>query len=425
MRPILRWCLLFVPASLPQPLEAAVAQVRGWNDLDAARLTAAERAEWLVGLRQLIDAAEGVFTDVLEAFDANGDGDVLHAARSTASWLQGALHLAAGDASRRVHVARSSVATLAQPRAMLSDGTITFDQVCAVQHAIRPVPVERRDEAVALLSDLATRVDAGRLRVAGRALRHTIDPDGTLDAARHQFDRRYLELSPLMDGMTAVEGLLDPEATAVVTSALAPFLVPTGPDDTRTAAQRRADGLVELANTATASGELPVLSGVTACVDVVVSLPALLGEAGAAPARAPGCPGGDALLTREAAQRITCSAQVRRILVDAAGVPVDVGRSQRLFTASQRRALAVRDDGCRFPGCGRPARYTDAHHVKSWLCGGPTDLANGVLVCRHHHRALHEGGWRIEPADAATGANADLVFAGPRGQMLPSPVRGP
>lgn len=401
-----------------------LAEVRTWRELDPTALQPAERAEWLAGLRQVIDAAETTFTDVLAAFDADGDGDQLHAARSTVSWLQGALHLAPGDASQRVRVARASH-ELDAPLTMLRDGRVTFDQVCAVQSGVRHVPLEQRSAAVTLLTDLATKVDAGRLRVAGRALRHAVDPDGALDAARDQFQRRYLELSPLLDGMTAVDGLLDAEATAALTQAMAPFLVPAGPEDERTAAQRRADGLVEVAYAALSSGQLPTLSGAPAALEVIAPLPALLGVSGASPARLLGCPGGDALLTHEALARLACDGTIRRVLVDASGVPLDVGRRMRLFSPAQRRALAVRDEGCRFPGCGRPARYTDAHHVRSWLTGGDTDLHNGVLVCRHHHRALHEGGWRIEPMDRARGANAELVFAGPRGQRLPSPVRGP
>jgi hypothetical protein len=424
LRRCLWWCPLYVPNSLPQPLSAVRTQVRAWRDLDASALTAGERAEWLAGLRQVIDAAEGAFTDVLSVFDAHGDGEVLHAARSTSSWLQGALHLAPGDASRRVRVARA-VAELGAPLDLMHDGQVTFDQLCAMQSAVRHVPGQQREQAVALLTDLATRVDAGRLRVAGRALRHAVDPDGALDEARDQFERRYLELSPLLDGMTAVDGLLDAEATAVLTEALAPFLVPAGPDDDRTAAQRRADGLVEVAASALRSGELPTLSGAAAEVQITVSLPALLGLPGASPARIPGCPGGDALLTKDAVARLGCDGSLRRVLLDANGVPLDVGRRMRLFTPALRRALALRDGGCRFPGCGRPARYTDAHHVQSWLTGGLTDRANGVLLCRHHHRAVHEDGWQIRAVDQTAGANGELVFAGPREQRMSSPVRGP
>jgi hypothetical protein len=76
--------------------------------------------------------------------------------------------------------------------------------------------------------------------------------------------------------------------------------------------------------------------------------------------------------------------------------PLDVGRASRVVTPAQRRALAVRDRGCRFPGCDHPPIWCDAHHWRRhWLDGGATDLDELVLLCRRHHRAVHEGGWRI------------------------------
>jgi hypothetical protein len=73
-----------------------------------------------------------------------------------------------------------------------------------------------------------------------------------------------------------------------------------------------------------------------------------------------------------------------------------VGREQRLFTARQRIALAARDGGCRWPGCDRPPSWTEAHHIRHWKRDhGPTDIVNGILLCRHHHLLLHDNGWEI------------------------------
>jgi len=77
--------------------------------------------------------------------------------------------------------------------------------------------------------------------------------------------------------------------------------------------------------------------------------------------------------------------------------PLEVGRATRVVSAAQRAALAVRDGGCRFPGCDRPPAWCEAHHLRHWLHGGATDLANLVLLCRAHHRAVHEGGQRLHP----------------------------
>ena len=75
--------------------------------------------------------------------------------------------------------------------------------------------------------------------------------------------------------------------------------------------------------------------------------------------------------------------------------PLEVGRATRVIQPAQRAALAVRDGGCVFPHCQRPLAWCDAHHLRHWLHGGPTDLANLALLCRAHHRAVHEGGWQL------------------------------
>jgi hypothetical protein len=80
---------------------------------------------------------------------------------------------------------------------------------------------------------------------------------------------------------------------------------------------------------------------------------------------------------------------------------LEVGRATRVVSAAQRTALAVRDGGCRSPGCDRPPAWCEAHHLRHWLHGGATDLGNLVLLCRAHHRAVHEGGHhlhRLQPA---------------------------
>jgi hypothetical protein len=104
-------------------------------------------------------------------------------------------------------------------------------------------------------------------------------------------------------------------------------------------------------------------------------------------------PGSQATLT----DRLQAAARrLPPVLGGAPTQPLDVGRTTRVVQPAQRTALAVRDGGCVFPGCDRPLAWCEAHHLVHWLDGGPTDLANLVLVCRAHHRAVHEGGWRLQ-----------------------------
>ena len=93
--------------------------------------------------------------------------------------------------------------------------------------------------------------------------------------------------------------------------------------------------------------------------------------------------------------------------------PLELGRANRVVSSAQRSALVVRDGGCVFPGCDRPQEWCEGHHLRHWLAGGPTDLDNLVLLCRAHHRAVHEGGWRLR--------------RDPDGQMtaIPPPQRQP
>jgi hypothetical protein len=95
------------------------------------------------------------------------------------------------------------------------------------------------------------------------------------------------------------------------------------------------------------------------------------------------------------AGRLQAAALLPPVLGGAPTQPLAVGRTSRVVQPGQRAALAVRDGGCGFPGCARPLAWCEAHHLRHWLHGGPTDLANLALVCRAHHRAVHEGGWRL------------------------------
>lgn len=124
---------------------------------------------------------------------------------------------------------------------------------------------------------------------------------------------------------------------------------------------------------------------------------------------------------------LACDCTIVRMVLDAAGVPIDLGRERRLVSPHQRRALVQRDGGCVFPGCDRPPRWCDAHHILPWEHGGPTDLHNLVLLCRHHHRAMHQRDPWIVRIDPTTGRPAVNRPDGttPRPLGLPPPRGAP
>jgi len=121
-------------------------------------------------------------------------------------------------------------------------------------------------------------------------------------------------------------------------------------------------------------------------------------------------------------QRLACDASIVRVLLGSDSAVIDVGRARRLPAGPTRRALRARDRGCVWPGCDRPASWTQAHHLVHWGRDGATDLANLVLLCYRHHFRVHEGGWRLVRTDEG----AILTIPPPLPRYLPHPrARGP
>ncbi len=118
-------------------------------------------------------------------------------------------------------------------------------------------------------------------------------------------------------------------------------------------------------------------------------------------------------LPLETIKRLTCDCSLVAVVEDERGKPLDVGRKQRVVSTPLRRALWARDRGCTFPGCHRK-RYVDGHHIRHWASGGETTVENTTLMCRLHHRLLHEGGFRMRRA-----ADGELHFTRADGRAIP------
>lgn len=100
-------------------------------------------------------------------------------------------------------------------------------------------------------------------------------------------------------------------------------------------------------------------------------------------------------LTRAAAEHLLCDSALTAVLFDGKGTLLDANDAAEQWSRKQRRAIAARDGGCVFPGCGRPPRHCDIHHLRHRSRGGPTRTGNGAMLCRFHHRLLHHHGWRL------------------------------
>jgi hypothetical protein len=283
-------------------------------------------------------------------------------------------------------------------------------------------------EAEPVLLEAARRLDPPRLRQVIGHLGLVADPEAADQQTQRRHGRRGLRLASTLDGMVAVNGLLEAEAGQTLLAALEPLARPATAQDTRSGGQRQADALTELARRSLEGGRLPQTGGVRPQLMVVVDLDSLqgrnplggdIGLGGLDPAgcRRLAC---DSALTRvlitrhptphhnpcpqdhaapgggELAARLQrAAALLPPVLGGAPSQPLDVGRTTRVVQPAQRAALAVRDGGCVVPGCARPLSWCEAHHLWHWLDGGPTDLANLVLLCRAHHRAVHDGGWQL------------------------------
>jgi HNH endonuclease len=110
---------------------------------------------------------------------------------------------------------------------------------------------------------------------------------------------------------------------------------------------------------------------------------------------------------RTTAERLACDCSVGRVVMRGDSEILDLGRQTGLVTTAQRRALVHRDRQCAFPGCDRPPRWCDAHHLVPWQHGGSTDPDNLVLLCRRHHVLCHEGGWRLAAAPTVRRSRPD------------------
>jgi hypothetical protein len=262
----------------------------------------------------------------------------------------------------------------------------------------------------------AKELSVGRFRNFCYHQRHADDPEGYAAEQAACVEARSLTLTSGESGMVWVRGVLDPEGGAVLRTALEPLAKPTGKGDDRKLGRRLADALVELAGHSLDEGLVPRRGSQRPHLQVTTTLETLLQRAGA--------PAADLELSipisAASTERLACDCNVTRILLGADSQVIDVGRSKRVISPAQRRALHVRDKGCRWPGCDRPASYTSGHHIVNWIKGGSTDLDNLTLLCRRHHWLVHEGKWQLVKTD-----DGQMLAVPPQMDLFQQLARGP
>jgi hypothetical protein len=367
--------------------------------------------EEIVVLAAHIDAAEHRLLVLVAEFDRLR-GWVLGGHRSCAHWLAFRTGIDMGAARERVRAARVLV-DLPETSASMSRGELSFSAV----RALTRVATAENEADLLKLARGCTTAQLERM-VRGFKLGSRQDE---VDRERERHDSRTLSVFPDDEGMYVVKGRLTPEVGALMMRAIEAagdalyrergeksVSAGTFPE---AAAQRRADALGLVAERALAAGfgEAP-LSGTRAeRYQVLLHVDAETlreeGELGQSELE------DGTRASAETSRRLSCDAAVVAVGHGPNGSVLSVGRKTRTISPALHRALEARDRGCRFPGCG--LRFTDAHHVRHWADGGETSLGNLLLLCSHHHRLLHEEGWKVE----GWGRERQPAFIDRRGQV--------
>lgn len=364
-------------------LKAAVDEWAAWiRQADGEVL-----AEGLIQTREAgIDPLEAAFATGVRRFDKSGEYKA-DGALSLIAWLRWKCKLSGGAALERVEIARQ-LEKLPQTQAAFASGTLGFQHVAVLARTAEHVGAAAVRKNEASLLQTAQTMDPGQFVTVAKNFEHRVDAAGALAEANRAYERRYLHIGEPQDGLVRLDGVLDAEGGATLRAALQPFMKPVK-DDQRSFGQRSVDALMELcrqgsASSRAGSGPRPQLI-IRATVDTLAGIP--------------GAPAGEleggGTVPAETVQRFACDSAISRI-TGQGELDQELNHASRTLPASTRRALEARDRHCVFPGCGRPVNWCDGHHLVWWTRGGATALPNLALLCRPHHRMVHEEGWSLQ-----------------------------
>ena len=371
------------------------------NDLLRQRLIQRRR---VIDLQELAFAREAAELAASDAWDE--DGSV-----SAVDWIRFTCHMTAGAAANAIAVGEALPRLLESHQAVV-DGEIGFAHLAVMARTAEALG-ERFDEKV--LVEKAKESSPGKFFYICHHARHAADPKTYAAEQAEQVEQRRLKLSTWMDGSLLISGQLDLIGGAAVLAAFAPLARRSGAHDHRDQEQRNADALVEVCMHSLDSGLIPQRASQRTHLQVTTSLETLLAL--------PGAPAAEMEhslpISSRTVERLACDCSVTRILLDSESMVIDVGRAKRTISGPQRKALNVRDKHCVWPGCERPASWTEGHHLVHWLHGGGGDLPNLALLCHRHHWLVHEGGWQI-----VRGEDGRMLTVPPL-VSFGSPARGP
>jgi hypothetical protein len=389
-----------------RPLALLQAGLAGLAGTDVAGMSDAQVHDEVAALLVCVNQLDAVLAERLGSFDSRGLSDS-DAVRTTLSWLRIYARMTAPTASRvlrRARLLRDLPALAAAARA----GAVSAEHLAPVLRLVKEVGIAAVRDFDGVLAGVCGKATPLEVAATCQRIYAYLNPDGKPPDPDEDFERRELSLRP-HGSMLQIRGLLDPEAGAAVSTVIDALMRPPSPTDERTAPQRRADALADLARGAIARGAVPSVGGVRPSIGILVTPQTLIGTTKPSGPSTPDETERPWLtwmgeIPPELAQRIACDGDVWRIAMDpGSGLPLDVGRAHRLVPSWMRKALHARDRTCRWPGCDVPAAWTDAHHVVPWYRGGTTAIDQLTSLCRYHHVLVHEGKWRLR-LDKTTGA---------------------
>jgi len=233
--------------------------------------------------------------------------------------------------------------------------------------------------------------------VFARMVALTCDPDGKLDE-RNPTEKVELTIGArnATTGLSTLKGKLDDLGVELLAQAIdglaAPQPAADGTPDPRTPAVRRGQALKEMLRRYLDLGDAPVQGGERPHVTVTIDLQDLKNSVGAAMLEHGGP------VSAGEARMLACDARIVPAVLGGPSQVLDVGAASRSFPVAISRAITLRDRGCTWPGCDRPAGWCDRHHLTHWVNDGPTSYENGCLLCPHHHAEIHRGHWLVRMA---------------------------
>jgi hypothetical protein len=394
---------------------AAIAAAAPFWSLDAFELSEPARVDALLAVQQLQAWADAQQVRLLAAM-CPPDADEL-TRDLVATEVGCALRLPPATVDIRLRVAEALVSRLPATLALLEAGAITARHAGVLVEAVAPLSDELAARVEARVLERAATQTAAAFRASVHRAVLAVDARSAEERNRVAVEDRRVCMRPVADGMAELWALLPADGAAAVMNTLNAVAASKGPGETRTADQRRADALVDLAADALAAGRLPSQQGRRPAIQVTVAATTLLGLDDE-PGELEGYGAIPAGLARALAADPTGT--WRRLVTDPAGRLLDYG--QRTYRPPQPLAdfVIARDRRCRFPGCNRSARRCHIDHQTPFgRPGGDTAAGNCQALCQHHHRLKHEAGWTVRGDPAG-----ELTWISPTGHRYRSPPGG-